>query len=224
MPTSFLAQDIMAEHLLSHNAIVFLKDKPMRLRSGLVTPIYVDNRTLPSYPEAWRDIIETMASRIVELKMPFDMIAGVEDAGTAHGGALAYRLSVPFITVRKVAKSYGDKTRIDGENVKGKRVLIIEDHLSTGLSLLDAAKALREQGAIVTHCFAITNFDMPETAKLFDKNGIQAFQLLPFAAIVEKAVSMELISEKEKEDIESWLDTPWSWASQRGLLAQSTEN
>ena len=48
MPTSFIAQDIMAEHLLSHNAIVFLKDKPMRLRSGLVTPIYVDNRILPS--------------------------------------------------------------------------------------------------------------------------------------------------------------------------------
>ena len=68
MPTSFIAQDIMAEHLLSHNAIVFLKDKPMRLRSGLVTPIYVDNRILPSYPEAWRDIVETMASRIVELK------------------------------------------------------------------------------------------------------------------------------------------------------------
>ena len=65
MPTSFIAQDIMAEHLLSHNAIVFLKDKPMRLRSGLVTPIYVDNRILPSYPEAWRDIVETMASRIV---------------------------------------------------------------------------------------------------------------------------------------------------------------
>ena len=82
MPTSFIAQDIMAEHLLSHNAIVFLKDKPMRLRSGLVTPIYVDNRILPSYPEAWRDIVETMASRIVELKLDFDVIAGVEGAGT----------------------------------------------------------------------------------------------------------------------------------------------
>ena len=75
MPTSFIAQDIMAEHLLSHNAIVFLKDKPMRLRSGLVTPIYVDNRILPSYPEAWRDIVETMASRIVELKLDFALKA-----------------------------------------------------------------------------------------------------------------------------------------------------
>ena len=105
MPTSFIAQDIMAEHLLSHNAIVFLKDKPMRLRSGLVTPIYVDNRILPSYPEAWRDIVETMASRIVELKLDFDVIAGVEGAGTSHGAALAYRLGVPFVTVRRATKS-----------------------------------------------------------------------------------------------------------------------
>jgi len=108
MPTSFIAQDIMAEHLLSHNAIVFLKDKPMRLRSGLVTPIYVDNRILPSYPEAWRDIVETMASRIVELKLDFDVIAGVEGAGTSHGAALAYRLGVPFVTVRRATKSYGN--------------------------------------------------------------------------------------------------------------------
>ena len=106
MPTSFIAQDIMAEHLLSHNAIVFLKDKPMRLRSGLVTPIYVDNRILPSYPEAWRDIVETMASRIVELKLDFDVIAGVEGAGTSHGAAPAFRSSrfaaLPRVTATSV--------------------------------------------------------------------------------------------------------------------------
>lgn len=223
MPTSVIAQDIMAEHLLVHNAIVFLKDSPMRLRSGLVTPIYVDNRNLPSFPEVWRDIIETMASRIVELNIPFGVIAGVEGAGTAHGAAIAYRLGIPFVTVRRQPKGYGNKTRIDGAEVKDKRVLIIEDHLSTGLSLLDAAKTLRDEGALVSECFAITNFDMPETAKLFEKNGIKAFQLLPFAYIVDKAVSLGLISEEEKEDISNWLDTPWSWASQRGLLAQSTE-
>ena len=176
MPTSFIAQDIMAEHLLSHNAIVFLKDKPMRLRSGLVTPIYVDNRILPSYPEAWRDIVETMASRI------------------------------------------------DGIDVKGKKVLIIEDHLSTGLSLLDAAKVLREAGAIVEACFAITNFDMPETMRNFEKHHITAYQLLPFAFIVEKAEKLGLIDANEKEQIDAWLDTPWTWAAERGLFAQASEN
>lgn len=136
MPTSFIAQDIMAEHLLSHNAIVFLKDKPMRLRSGLVTPIYVDNRILPSYPEAWRDIVETMASRIVELKLDFDVIAGVEAPATSHGAALAYRLGR---SVRHGSPRY-QELRQPQSNRRYRRQRqkssLIEDHLSTGLSLL----------------------------------------------------------------------------------------
>lgn len=224
MATSFIAKDIMAEHLLVNNAIVFLKNKPMRLKSGLVTPIYVDNRILSSFPEAWRDVIETMASRIMELEIEYDLIAGVEGAGTAHGAALAYRLNVPFVTVRLNAKTYGNKSRIDGVSVDGKKVLLIEDHLSTGLSLIDAVKTLRSEGADVKDCFAITNFDMPETAKLFERNGVIAHQMLPFAYIVEKAISMGIIDQNEAKEINNWLDTPWSWAAQRGLLAQTTEN
>lgn len=224
MATSFIAQDIIAEHLLVNNAIVFLKKSPIRLKSGLITPIYVDNKILSSFPEAWRDVIETMASRIIELNLNFDVIAGVEGAGTAHGAALAYRLNVPFVTVRQQAKTYGNKSRIDGIEVKGKKVLIIEDHLSTGISLVDAVKVLRSAGAEVTDCFAITNFDMPETTRLFSKNHIKAHQMLPFEFIVNKAVKMDFIDQSDLEDIHEWLDTPWSWAAQRGLLAQSAEN
>ncbi len=224
MATSFIAKDIIAEHLLARNAIVFLLNAPMRLKSGLITPIYVDNRILSSFPDSWRDVIETMASRIIELKLSYDVIAGVEGAGTAHGAALAYRLNVPFVTVRQVAKTYGNKSRIDGAEVDGKRVLIIQDHLSTGLSLIDAVNALRNENAIVTDCFAITNFDMPETTRFFVKNKIVAHQMLPFAYIVEKAIKMKLIDEKEASEINDWLETPWSWAAQRGMLAQTTEN
>ena len=141
-----------------------------------------------------------------------------------HGAALAYRLGVPFVTVRRATKSYGNLSRIDGIDVKGKKVLIIEDHLSTGLSLLDAAKVLREAGAIVEACFAITNFDMPETMRNFEKHHITAYQLLPFAFIVEKAEKLGLIDANEKEQIDAWLDTPWTWAAERGLFAQASEN
>jgi orotate phosphoribosyltransferase len=221
---SNIAQDIIAEHLLTKSAVTFLKKNPIRLKSGLVTPIYVDNRVLFSYPEVWRDIIETMASEIQQYGLTFDMIAGVEGAGTAHGAALAYRLNVPFVTVRGVAKTYGDKSRIDGAAVTGKKVLIIEDHLSTGVSLLDAVKTLRDEGAIVEDCFAITNFDMEETAHVFQKNAIRAHQMLPFSAIVEKAVSLGMIEEKDVSDINDWLEAPWSWAARHGLLAGSAEN
>lgn len=221
---SFIAKDIIAEHLLNRGAVIFLMDKPMRLKSGLITPIYVDNRILSSYPDTWRDVIETMASKIEELKLDFDVIAGVEGAGTAHGAALAYRLNVPFVTVRQTAKTYGDNSRIDGCDVKGKKVLIIEDHLSTGLSLLDAVKTLRDSEAVVTDCFAITNFDMPETERLFEKNGVRAHQMLPFSYIIEKAVKLGMLDEAKVSEVNDWLETPWSWAAKRGLLVGSTEN
>ncbi|MBQ8829556.1 MAG: orotate phosphoribosyltransferase [Burkholderiaceae bacterium] len=221
---SFIAKDIIAEHLLACGAVSFLMDKPMRLKSGLITPIYVDNRVLFSYPDAWRDVIETMASKIEELGLKFDIVAGVEGAGTAHGAALAYRLSVPFITVRQVAKTYGNHSRIDGVDVNGKKVLIIEDHLSTGLSLLDAIKVLRAEGAIVSDCFAITNFDMPETSRLFEKNNIKAHQMLAFSFILDKALKMGKIDSTQLEELNDWLETPWSWAAKRGLLVSSTEN
>lgn len=224
MYQSFIAKDIIAEHLLSRNAVTFLMDKPMRLKSGLITPIYVDNRVLFSYPDAWRDVIETMASKIEELGLKFDVIAGVEGAGTAHGAALAYRLNAPFVTVRQIAKTYGNKSRIDGCPVIDKKVLIIEDHLSTGLSLLDAVKVLRNEGAIVEDCFAITNFDMPETERLFTKHKIKAHQMLSFEDVVQKAKDMGLIEEEQVAEINDWLETPWSWAAERGLLVQSTEN
>lgn len=76
---------------------------------------------------------------------------------------------------------------------------------------MDAAKVLREADAIVEACFAITNFDMPETMRNFEKHHITAYQLLPFAFIVEKAEKLGLIDANEKEQIDAWLDTPWTW-------------
>ena len=152
------------------------------------------------------------------------MIAGVEAGGLTHSAALAYRLNVPTIYVRQRAKTYGDLDRIEGGSVKGKRVLIIEDHISTGLSCLDAIKTLREEGAIVTDCVSITNFDMTETAELFKEAGVKVFRMIEFKRIVEKAVEMGMINEEQKATIMEWLKTPWTWAARRGLIATTREN
>ena len=89
---SKIAENILAEHLINNGAVSFLTERPMRLKSGLITPIYVDNRRLTAVPEAWRDILETMATKVVELGLEFDIVAGVEGAGVSHAAALAYRL------------------------------------------------------------------------------------------------------------------------------------
>ena len=143
MYKSKIAENILAEHLINNGAVSFLTDRPMRLKSGLITPIYVDNRSLTACPEAWRDILETMATKVVEHELEFDVVAGVEGAGVSHAAALAYRLNKPSIFVRQSAKTYGNKSRVEGCNVEGKRVLLIEDHISTGLSFSPPLKASR---------------------------------------------------------------------------------
>ncbi len=223
MPSK-LAENILTENLLTLNAIEFLTEEPLRLKSGLVTPIYVDNRKLISTPDAWHDIIETMASLIEKWGLEYDMIAGVEAGGLTHSAALAYRLNSPTIYVRQRAKTYGDHDRIEGGDITGKRVIVIEDHISTGLSCLDAIKTLREEGAIVTACVSITNFDMAETKALFEEADVKVYRMIEFKKIVEKALAMEMINEEQKKTIEEWLKTPWTWAARRGLIAVSREN
>ena len=188
MYISKIAEDILAERLLSYGAVTFYKDAPLRLKSGLVTPIYVDNRKLTAWPDAWHDVIETMASRIDQLKLDFDVVAGVEGAGVSHSAALAYRLYKPSIFVRESAKTYGNKSRVEGGDVQGKRVLIIEDHISTGLSLLSAVEALKAEGACVTDCLAVTSFGMEETKNLFEKQNVVCHEMLPFSKVLDKSL------------------------------------
>lgn len=224
MASSPLARDITAENLLQIGAVNFLDEDPIRLKSGLVTPIYVDNRKLISHPDEWHDIIETMASFVEELKLEFDVVAGVESAGVSHASALAYRMNKPAIYIRRSPKTYGDRSRIEGGSIKGKKVLLIEDHISTGLSCLDAIEALRSEGASITECLSITNFDMPETERLFEKAGVVTYSMLPFSFILEKAKELKMIDDKQHEDLKEWLSTPWTWVMKRGVAVTGAEN
>ena len=219
--TSSIAEDIMAERLIRAQAVEFLADAPMRLKSGLISPVYVDNRKLFSHPEAWRDIVETMASRVEEYDLEFDMVAGVEAAGSMHAAALAYRLGLPAIMVRQKAKTYGNHSRIEGGDVKGKRILLLEDHISTGLSCINAIRALRAEASQV---MSITNYAIPETQRLFQQEGIDTYDVIAFEKVVRKAREMEVIDEKHEKLVLEWLQTPWTWAAMHGVVASAIEN
>ena len=212
--TSSIAEDIMAERLIRAQAVEFLADAPMRLKSGLISPVYVDNRKLFSHPEAWRAIVETMASRVEEYDLEFDIVAGVEAAGSMHAAALAYRLGLPAIMVRQKAKTYGNHSRIEGGDVKGMRVLLLEDHISTGLSCLDAIRALRGGGAQVTQGVSITNYAIP----------IDTYDVIAFEKVVRKAKEMGVIDDEHEKLVLEWLQTPWTWAAMHGVVASAIEN
>ena len=222
--TSKIAEDIMAERLIRAQAVEFLSDAPMRLKSGLISPVYVDNRKLFFHPEAWNDIIETMASRVEEYDLKFDVVAGVEAAGSMHAAALAYRLGLPAIMVRQKAKTYGNRSRIEGGDVKGLNILLLEDHISTGLSCLDAIRALREEGAEVTQVMSITNYAIPETMRLFAEQGIATYDVIAFDLVVKKAHEMGIIDENQTKLVMEWLNTPWTGAAMHGVVATAREN
>ena len=222
--TSKIAEDIMAERLIRAQAVEFLSDAPMRLKSGLISPVYVDNRKLFFHPEAWNDIIETMASRVEEYDLKFDVVAGVEAAGSMHAAALAYRLGLPAIMVRQKAKTYGNRSRIEGGDVKGLNILLLEAHISTGLSCLDAIRALREEGAEVTQVMSITNYAIPETMRLFAEQGIATYDVIAFDLVVKKAHEMGIIDENQTKLVMEWLNTPWTWAAMHGVVATAREN
>lgn len=224
MYKSKLAENILAEHLLDVGAVSFLPDHPMRLKSGLVTPIYVDNRTITANPEAWRDVLETMATRVAELRLGFDVVAGVEGAGVSHAAVLSYRLNKPHVFVRNQPKTYGNKSRVEGASVEGKRVLLIEDHISTGISLLSAVEGLKAEGAIVTDCLAITSFGIDETARLFERLGVRCHEMIDFRKVIDKAVELNRLSEEDRARLNDWLANPWTWAARHGLTALTREN
>ena len=98
--TSEIAENLVAEGLLKAGTVEFIPEKPIRLKSGLISPIYVDNRTLYSVPTAWSDTLELMISRINEEQVEFDVIAGVNGAASMQAAALADRLDIPVVLIR----------------------------------------------------------------------------------------------------------------------------
>ena len=108
--------------------------------------------------------------------------------------------------------------------MKGKRVLIIEDHISTGLSLLSAVEALKAEGAEVTDCLAITSFGIDETTKLFTKENVVCHEMLDFAKVLDKAVEMGKLTVEEKSILGDWLQNPWTWAARHAITPTGSEN
>ena len=109
-------------------------------------------------------------------------------------------------------------------DIAGKRVLLIEDHISTGLSLLSAVEGLKAEGATVTDCLAITSFGIDETNKLFEKQQVRCHEMIDFTKVIDKAIELGTISADKKEVLNDWLANPWTWAARHALTPMDNEN
>jgi orotate phosphoribosyltransferase len=200
-----------AKALIKIGAVGFKPDEPITFKSGMLSPVYVDNRRFPFYPSEWKLVVQGLADLIHDQKLPVDVIAGIETAGIPHSAALGFLTEIPSVFVRKAAKDHGTKKRVEGGDVSGKKVVLVEDHVTTGGSSLSGVEALRAEGAKVTHCLAITSYDFPESQKAFAEAGVTLIPLVLFPDILSEAQTQGKLTADQVAEAKKWLADPWNW-------------
>ncbi|MBS7643939.1 orotate phosphoribosyltransferase [Candidatus Bathyarchaeota archaeon] len=172
------------------------------LASGKLSPYYIDLRLIPSYPEAFRKILgfyASLAKTEIGLKN-FDRIAGIPTAGIPFSAVLAFNLEKPFLYVRKEIKTHGRERRVEGLLMPGDRILLVDDLITTGTSLLGAADAVIAEGAVVKD--ALVLIDREEGGKqALSKLGIKLHYLLKISEAAKKLYEVGVVDQKQLKAI-----------------------
>lgn len=201
----------IAEALLDNGAVGFSPRAPITFKSGIVSPVYVDNRRLIYHPQHWHIVIDGFKDAIDDLGLDFVVIAGVAVGGVPHSSALAYLTKTPSVFIRKESKEHGKGQRIEGGTVAGKRVLLIEDLVTTGGSSLSAVAALRDAGAIVDDMLAIVSYGFAETSITFDGAAVRLRTLTDFTTILDLALERGMFNAEDAGVIRAWFEDPQAW-------------
>lgn len=201
----------VAEKLLQINAIKLNPTQPFTWASGWKSPIYCDNRKVLSFPFI-RDFIKSELCNIVFEKFPeADMLAGVATAGIAWGAMVADQLKLPFIYVRPKPKEHGLGNQIEGFYEKGKRVVVIEDLISTGKSSLQVVDVLRKEELMVEGMVSIFNYNFAIADDAF-KNAQVPFQSLTnYNELISLAIDKNIVSAEQENTLLNWRQDPANW-------------
>ena len=205
-------QEETAKILLDINAIKLNPNEPFTWASGWKSPIYCDNRIILSNPEI-RNTIKIYLAQVMDenFEKP-DAIAGVATGAIGIGMLVAEYLGLPFIYVRPEAKKHGRKNQIEGEIEKGKKVMVIEDLISTGKSSIGAIRALKSYGLNVVGMIAVFTYEFSVSEENFNKEKINVKTLSNYSTLLRIAQKTQYISEIECKMLEKWNGSPSSWS------------
>ncbi|HSN08282.1 MAG TPA: orotate phosphoribosyltransferase [Hanamia sp.] len=202
----------IAEKLLQINAIKLSIDKPFTWASGWKSPIYCDNRKSLSFPFV-RDFIKSeMCNVIFQSFEKAEIIAGVATAGIPWGAMAADQLKLPYIYVRPKPKEHGLGNQIEGFYEAGKRVVVVEDLVSTGKSSLLVVDVLKNAGLKVEGMVSIFNYGFEQAKKAFEEYGIPLKSLTDYDSLIELAISQKSISESDQKELLNWRSDPANWS------------
>jgi orotate phosphoribosyltransferase len=201
----------IAAHLLEIGAVFLQPNEPFTWSSGLKSPIYCDNRMTLSFPQVRKEIAKGL-SELIKIHYPeVEVIAGTATAGIPHAAWVSDVLNSPMCYVRSKAKAHGKGNQIEGKVVKGQKVVVIEDLISTGGSAITAAEALREAGCEVLGIVAIFSYQLPAATASLEAANISAHTLTDYPTLINVALEKNVVSENDIESLKSWRENPVDW-------------
>lgn len=201
----------VTNRLLEINTIKIQPENPFTWASGWKAPIYCDNRKVLSYPETRTFICKQFSQKVKELYPQAEVIAGVATGAIAHGALVAEELGLPFVYIRSSPKGHGLENLIEGDLKADQKVVIIEDLVSTGMSSLKAAKAIRNYGADVLGMLAIFTYNFKKAAANFEAQNVKLDTLSNYNTLIELARQKNEITDKQLESLKLWREDPENW-------------
>lgn len=198
----------IARHLLSIGAVFLRPDEPFVWASGIKSPIYCDNRLILTAPEARNEVEQAIADTVRREYPEAQVLMGTATAGIAHAAIAAHLLGLPMGYVRSGSKDHGRKNQIEGKLTPGERVVVIEDLISTGGSVLDTVAALRAAGAEVLGVISIFTYGMAKGRQRLAEAGVKCVSLTDLDTIAQVGVQQRYITQGDVARLLAFRDDP----------------
>ncbi len=190
-------QKLIAKDLLSIRAVFFRPDDPFTWASGIKSPVYCDNRLTLTAPKVRCDVENALAETIKKEYPEAEALMGTSTAGIAHAAITAHILDMPMGYVRSGAKDHGRGNQIEGRLEKGQKVVVVEDLISTGGSVIEVVNVLREAGAEVLGIVSIFTYGMQKGIDRLAEAGVKNVSLTNFDTIAKVASEENYIKESD---------------------------
>ena len=198
----------IAANLLSIGAVSLQPETPFTWASGIKSPIYCDNRLTLGYPEIRKNIATGLVQLIEEKFGTVDVIAGTATAGIPHAAWTSDLMNLPMVYVRSSAKGHGKGNQIEGPIKAGQKVVVVEDLISTGGSVITCVEALREAGCEVVGVVSIFTYNLPAAVEKFEANDVTYYSLTDYDTLVEVAKEQGSIKEDHVAKLTAWRKNP----------------
>ncbi|MBO7405572.1 MAG: orotate phosphoribosyltransferase [Clostridia bacterium] len=199
---------LIAKDLLSIKAVFFRPEEPFTWASGIKSPVYCDNRLTLTAPEVRTDVEQGLASLIREHYPDAEVLMGTSTAGIAHAAITAHLMGLPMGYVRSGAKDHGRQNQIEGRLLPGQKVVVVEDLISTGGSVIEVVNVLREAGADVCGIVSIFTYGMKKGLERLAEANVQNVSLTNFDVIAEVAAEEHYIRPEDIARLIAFRDNP----------------